>query len=60
VVCREGSGDLCDPDETCTGLAGQACPGDEVSTSGTVCRPGSGDLCDPGDQCTGVAGEACP
>ncbi len=56
-VCRGGSGDVCDPDETCTGSAG-ACPGDVVN-GGTTCRTAAGS-CDVAETCTGVAGQACP
>gem|GEM_PF-1769548 len=59
AVCRSGSGDLCDPDETCTGDAA-ACPADVVASADTVCNPGSGDVCDPDELCTGVAGATCP
>ena len=59
VVCRTGSGDLCDPDESCSGFSA-ACPADTVSSASTVCRAGSGDLCDPDEACTGAAGAACP
>ncbi len=59
TVCRTGSGDLCDPDETCTGVAGQPCPADSVSGAFVVCRPSAGD-CDVPENCTGTAGQACP
>jgi hypothetical protein len=59
VVCRQGSGDVCDPDELCNGL-NIYCPDDVVSPATTICNPGSGDICDPDESCTGVAGEACP
>jgi cysteine-rich repeat protein len=59
TVCNPGSGDICDPDESCTGVAGEACPEDRVAPATTVCNPGSGDICDPDESCTGVAGEAC-
>ena len=39
TVCNPGSGDVCDPDETCTGAAGQACPADTSPPADTVCRP---------------------
>jgi len=58
-VCREGSGDVCDPDETCDG-ASPTCPEDEVSPATTVCRVAGDEGCDPAEQCTGVAGEPCP
>jgi hypothetical protein len=28
TICRQGRGDVCDPDESCIGLAGAACPAD--------------------------------
>ena len=59
AICNAGSGDLCDPDETCTGIAA-ACPNDAITPAATVCRTGSGDLCDPDETCTGVARAACP
>ena len=60
AVCRNGSGDSCDPDELCTGSAGVACPGDTITSAGTVCNAGSGDLCDTDETCSGSAGTACP
>jgi len=57
TVCRTGSGDLCDPDETCRGVPGGACAADVVTPAGTLCNPGSGDLCDPDETCSGVAGQ---
>jgi hypothetical protein len=60
TVCRTGSGDVCDPDEHCTGVADQACPPNVVASTATVCNPGSGDLCDPDEHCTGTAGQPCP
>ena len=59
TVCRAGSGDLCDPAETCTGSSA-ACPADTFEPSTTVCNPGSGDACDPDELCPGTAGGACP
>ncbi|HYC57492.1 MAG TPA: hypothetical protein VEL28_21350 [Candidatus Binatia bacterium] len=59
TLCRQGSGDVCDADETCTGSAG-ACPADVIAGAATVCRTGSGDVCDPSETCTGIAGQACP
>ena len=56
-VCRSGSGDVCDPDEACTGGAG-TCPGDVVN-GGATCRAAA-DSCDVAEICTGVAGQACP
>jgi hypothetical protein len=60
TICRPGSGDICDPDESCTGEADVACPDDVVTPATTICNPGSGDICDPDESCTGLAGEACP
>ncbi|HEV7731323.1 MAG TPA: hypothetical protein VGR62_04135, partial [Candidatus Binatia bacterium] len=60
TICNAGSGDLCDPDEACTGIAGQGCPADSVAPNTTTCRTGSGDLCDPDETCTGIADQACP
>ncbi len=57
---RPGSGDLCDPDESCTGEADAACPADIVSPLTTICNPGSGDICDPDESCTGNPWDACP
>ena len=59
TVCRPGSGDVCDPTETCNGSA-KTCPSDVVSPAGTTCRVGSGDSCDLNETCTGVAGAPCP
>jgi len=59
VVCNPGSGDLCDPDEVCTG-ASAACPPDRFESTATVCNAGSGDLCDPDEFCPGVPDQACP
>ena len=58
-VCRSGSGDSCDPDETCPGGTA-ACPTDVFDDGSGVCRSGTGDVCDPDEFCTGNAGEACP
>ena len=60
TVCNAGSGDLCDPDELCSGTANAACPADTVASATTVCNAGSGDLCDPDELCSGTAGVACP
>jgi hypothetical protein len=60
TVCRTGSGDVCDPSESCTGVADQPCPADVVAGAGTVCNAGSGDVCDPAETCSGTAGQACP
>jgi len=59
AVCRPGSGDLCDPDETCTGID-PTCPTDVVASAGTLCDSGSGDICDPDEVCSGSPGAACP
>ena len=59
TVCNAGSGDLCDPDEFCSGLS-PFCPADTVASAATVCNAGSGDLCDPSEFCTGIADLACP
>ena len=59
AVCNAGSGDVCDPDELCSGTAG-ACPADRVASDTEVCNAGSGDLCDPDELCSGTAGVACP
>ena len=58
-MCRTGSGDVCDPDETCTGTADQPCPPDVVQPASFVCNAGSGDLCDPDSLCPGVAAGTC-
>jgi hypothetical protein len=60
TVCKAGSGDVCDPDELCSGVANEACPADGVAPTTTVCNAGSGDLCDPDELCTGVADATCP
>jgi hypothetical protein len=60
TVCNPGSGDICDPDESCSGVAGEACPADSVAPATTICNPGSGDICDPAESCTGNPDEACP
>jgi len=59
TVCNPGSGDLCDPDETCDGVSA-VCPADTIAPATTICNPGSGDICDPDESCTGVADAACP
>ena len=59
AVCNAGSGDVCDPDEVCSGTAG-ACPADTIASAATVCNAGSGDLCDPDEHCAGTADAACP
>ena len=60
TVCNAGSGDLCDPDELCTGVADVACPADVFASATTVCGPGSGSVCDPDELCLGVSDAACP
>ena len=66
TVCRVGSGDLCDTDETCSGVAEQPCPADDApANAGVECRagdgsPNDGSECNPAERCTGVPGEACP
>jgi hypothetical protein len=60
VVCRQGSGDACDPDERCTGIPGQGCPADVVMNPTVICRTGSGDACDPTEHCPGIPQEPCP
>jgi hypothetical protein len=59
-VCNAGSGDLCDPDELCTGVADATCPTDTIADAETPCRTGSGDACDATEVCSGNADEACP
>jgi hypothetical protein len=59
TLCRTGSGDVCDPDELCTGVSAD-CPADVVTGATTTCRTGSGDVCDPDESCPGTAGGACP
>ena len=59
TVCNPGSGDVCDPDEMCTGTSA-SCPADVFDPGTLVCNPGSGDLCDPDESCTGLPGDACP
>jgi hypothetical protein len=60
VLCRAGSGDICDPEERCTGIKGQGCPANVVANPSTVCRVGSGDSCDPSEFCTAVPLQPCP
>jgi hypothetical protein len=59
TICRPGSGDICDPDESCTGVADAACPDDFFEPGDTVCRP-EAVVCDVAEECPGVPGEACP
>src|SRR5262249_35588996 len=58
TVCRPGSGDVCDPDEKCTGTSAD-CPVDSVAPIATVCRPAGGE-CDVTETCSGVARQPCP
>src|SRR5262249_53088090 len=60
VICRPGSGDMCDPTERCQGIPGMACPPDVVANPSTVCRTGSGDMCDPDEHCTAIPTQPCP
>jgi hypothetical protein len=55
IVCNLGSGDICDPDEVCSGVADQTCPDDVVAEEGTVCScsAGSGE-CDGTGVCIGI------
>src|SRR5207244_9790660 len=53
TVCRTGSGDACDPTETCSGSSG-TCPADVVQPSSFPCRGAAGE-CDLAENCTGVA-----
>jgi hypothetical protein len=62
-VCRGGSGDSCDLNETCTGTPGATCPSDDApGNAGVVCRPSSADgaFCDLDEACTGAPGATCP
>jgi hypothetical protein len=56
TVCNPSQG-VCDPEEVCTGTAGDACPEDELSGTETVCRDGG--VCDPEEVCSGTA-VGCP
>ncbi len=58
-MCNPGSGDVCDPDEACSGTAGQPCPADTVAPPSTVCRGAAG-VCDAAEQCTGTPDVPCP
>jgi cysteine-rich repeat protein len=58
VVCRSGSGDVCDPDEVCNGTS-ITCPANVVQPASTVCRAAIG-ACDVAEHCPGVAGQPCP
>jgi hypothetical protein len=59
AVCRPGSGDSCDPDETCPGVPAGTCAADVVLPPTTVCR-GPADLCDAAEHCSGTSGAPCP
>ncbi|MGI0025733.1 MAG: hypothetical protein ACREA4_11405, partial [Nitrososphaera sp.] len=65
TVCNTGSGDSCDPDETCDGV-NAACPADVFKGNTFVCNEGSGDpngsgfICDPDELCPGTPDQACP
>jgi hypothetical protein len=50
---------MCDPDETCTGTAGDSCPADVVSPAQSECRASTAD-CDPAEICSGIPGDTCP
>src|SRR5439155_27565 len=56
--CRAGSGDVCDPDQFCTGLS-TTCPAPMTEPITLMCRPSAGE-CDPAEFCPGVAGAPCP
>src|SRR5262249_58005318 len=58
VVCRYGSGDVCDPNEKCTGTSAD-CPYDVVQPNTYVCRAAAGE-CDLKETCPGLAGKSCP
>ena len=57
-ICRQGSGDACDPNEACSGSSA-TCPVDSVASAGTGCRAAIS-VCDVTETCTGVAGQPCP
>jgi hypothetical protein len=59
TICDPGSGDVCDPPESCTGTPLETCPVDVVASATTICRTEAGD-CDVAESCTGVADAACP
>src|SRR3989454_5723123 len=42
ATCRAGSGDVCDPDEVCTGTSA-SCPTDVFESSSYVCRAAGGE-----------------
>src|SRR5206468_6094786 len=56
ATCRAGSGDLCDPDEVCTGTSA-SCPTDVLKSSSYVCRAAGGE-CAMAENCPGMAGGA--
>src|SRR5207249_1675227 len=58
ATCRVGSGDVCDPDEVCTGTS-TSCPTDVFESSSYVCRAAGGE-CDVAENCPGTAGGVCP
>src|SRR5262249_48055734 len=55
---RSGSGDVCDPDEKCTGTSAD-CPDDVMKPSTYACRAAAGE-CDLQETCPGAAGKPCP
>jgi hypothetical protein len=63
TICRTGSGDSCDPDESCTGVADEACPDDVQLPDGDSCLvddDGLDDCVDPacvGGVCDQEAGD---
>src|SRR5439155_15895434 len=42
ALCRSGSGDVCDPDENCTGVS-TVCPPDIFLPTTFACRPAAGE-----------------
>src|SRR2546422_10691326 len=58
ALCYAGSGDVCDPDQFCTGLS-TTCPAPMTEPITLMCRPSAGE-CDPAEFCPGVAGAPCP
>src|SRR5204862_5789467 len=58
AVCRPGSGDVCDPDEACTGVSA-TCPPDVFLPSTFQCRAAAGE-CDIAETCGGAPGQPCP
>src|SRR5207247_10437164 len=57
-ACYAGSGDVCDPEQYCTGTS-TTCPAPTPASSTVVCRPAAGE-CDQAEMCPGVAGAGCP